>query len=139
MFLFGAGLSIAKAFGATSLADAIASYLLSMTHLSPVFLLIGVAFLITFTTEITSNTALISIMLPVIYSVTVKAGIDSTLFMMVATVCASYAFMLPIATPPNAIAMSSGAVNVKNMMRYGIVLNLVAICLVVIIAKLFWS
>ena len=139
MFLFGAGFSIAKAFGATSLADAIASYLLSMTHLSPVFLLIGVAFLITFTTEITSNTALISIMLPVIYSVTIKAGIDSTLFMMVATVCASYAFMLPIATPPNAIAMSSGAVNVKNMMRYGIVLNLVAICLVVIIAKLFWS
>ena len=139
MFLFGAGFSIAKAFGATSLADAIASYLLSMTLLSPVFLLIGVAFLITFTTEITSNTALISIMLPVIYSVTVKAGIDSTLFMMVATVCASYAFMLPIATPPNAIAMSSGAVNVKNMMRYGIVLNLVAICLVVVIAELFWS
>jgi len=139
MFLFGAGFSIAKAFSATGLADAIASYLLDMTHLPPIFLLIGVAFLITFTTEITSNTALISIMLPVIYSVTVQANIDSTLFMMVATICASYAFMLPIATPPNAIAMSSGAVDVKSMIRYGIVLNLVAIFLVVTIAELFWS
>ena len=138
MFLFGAGFSIAKAFSATGLADSIASYLLAMTHLPPVFLLIGVAFLVTFTTEITSNTALISIILPVIYSVTVQAGIDSVLFMMVATVCASYAFMLPIATPPNAIAMSSGAVNVKDMIRYGIVLNLVAIFLVVTVAELFW-
>jgi len=138
MFLFGAGFSIAKAFSATGLADSIASYLLSMTHLPPIFLLIGVAFLVTFTTEITSNTALISIILPVIYSVTIQAGIDSVLFMMVATVCASYAFMLPIATPPNAIAMSSGAVNVKDMIRYGIILNLVAISLVVSVAELFW-
>jgi len=138
MFLFGAGFSIAKAFGATGLADSIASYLLSMTLLPPIFLLIGVAFLVTFTTEITSNTALISIILPVIYSVTIQAGIDSVLFMMVATVCASYAFMLPIATPPNAIAMSSGAVNVKDMIRYGIILNLVAISLVVGVAELFW-
>jgi len=46
--------------------------------------------------------------------------------------------MLPIATPPNAIAMSSGAVNVKDMIRYGIILNLVAISLVVSVAELFW-
>jgi len=58
---------------------------------------------------------------------------------MVATVCASYAFMLPIATPPNAIAMSSGVVDVKTMMKYGIVFNIVGIILIVIIAKYFWS
>jgi sodium-dependent dicarboxylate transporter 2/3/5 len=139
MFLFGAGFSIAKAFGATGLADEIASYLLSMTNLPPILLLLSVAMLITFTTEITSNTALISIMLPVIYSVSVQAGINTTLFMMVATLCASYAFMLPIATPPNAIAMSSGAVNVKNMIRYGIVLNFVGIFFIVIIAEFFWK
>jgi len=139
MFLFGAGFSIAKAFGATGLADAIASYLLSMTHMPPVLLLLSVAILITFTTEITSNTALISIMLPVVYSVSQQAGIDTTLFMMVATLCASYAFMLPIATPPNAIAMSSGAVDVKSMIRYGIVLNFVGILFIVIIAEFFWK
>ena len=139
MFLFGAGFSIAKAFGATGLADEIASYLLSITHLSPIILLLAVASLITFTTEITSNTALISIMLPVIYAISEQAGINTTLFMMVATVCASYAFMLPIATPPNAIAMSSGAVRVQDMIRYGFILNLVGIALIVLIAEHFWK
>ena len=139
MFLFGAGFSIAKAFSATGLADAIASHLLNITHMPPVLLLLSVAMLITFTTEITSNTALISIMLPVIYSVSQQAGINTTLFMMVATLCASYAFMLPIATPPNAIAMSSGAVDVKSMIRYGIVLNFVGIFFIVVIAEFFWK
>jgi sodium-dependent dicarboxylate transporter 2/3/5 len=59
--------------------------------------------------------------------------------MMVATLCASYAFMLPIATPPNAIAMSSGAVDVKSMIRYGIVLNFIGIFLIVMIAEFFWK
>ena len=95
--------------------------------------------MVTFTTEVTSNTALISIMLPVIYSVSEQSGLDTRLFMMVATVCASYAFMLPIATPPNAIAMSSGVVDVKTMMKYGIIFNVVGIILIVIIAKFFWS
>ncbi len=139
MFLFGAGFSIAKAFGATGLADEIASYLLVMTDMPPIFLLLSVAMLITFTTEITSNTALISIMLPVIYSVSEQAGINTTLFMMVATVCASYAFMLPIATAPNAIAMSSGAVHVKDMIRYGVILNFLGIFFIVLIAEFFWK
>ena len=139
MFLFGAGFSIAKAFSHTGLADELASYLLHMTTLTPIVLLLSVAVLITFTTEITSNTALISIMLPVIYSVAEQSGINTTLFMMVATVCASYAFMLPIATPPNAIAMSSGVVNVKDMIRYGIVLNLLGVFFIVMIAEFFWK
>ncbi len=139
MFLFGAGFSIAKAFSATGLADAVASYLVVMTDLPPILLLLGIATLITFTTEITSNTALISIMLPVIYAVAEQTGINTTLFMMVATICASYAFMLPIATPPNAIAMSSGAVNVKDMLRYGVVLNFVGIFFIVMIAEFFWK
>jgi len=139
MFLFGAGFSIAKAFSATGLAEEVASYLIVMTSLSPILLLLSVAMLITFTTEITSNTALISIMLPVIYSVAEQTGINTTLFMMVATLCASYAFMLPIATPPNAIAMSSGAVNVKSMIRYGVLLNFAGIFLIVLIAEFFWK
>ena len=139
MFLFGAGFSIAKAFSATGLAQEVASYLIVMTSLSPILLLLAVAMLITFTTEITSNTALISIMLPVIYSVAEQTGINTTLFMMVATLCASYAFMLPIATPPNAIAMSSGAVNVKSMIRYGVLLNFAGIFLIVLIAEFFWK
>ena len=138
IFLFGAGFSIAKAFSHTGLADDIAHMLLSMTDMTPFLLLLATATLITFATEITSNTALISIMLPVIYSVARQSGIDETLFMMVATLCASYAFMLPIATPPNAIAMSSGAVHIKDMLRYGIVLNFVGIAAIAAIAYFYW-
>jgi sodium-dependent dicarboxylate transporter 2/3/5 len=139
ILLFGAGFSIAKAFGAVGLADEVASYLVSITHLPPLMLLLSVALLITFTTEVTSNVAMISIMLPVIYSVSELAGVNTTLFMMVATLCASYAFMLPIATPPNAIAMSTGAINVKDMMRYGIVLNIIGVIAIVSIAEYFWK
>lgn len=139
MFLFGAGFSIAAAFSATGLADEVASYLIVITQLHPILIILSVAMLITFTTEITSNTALISVMLPVIYAVSQQSGLDATLFMMVATVCASYAFMLPIATPPNAVAMSSGAVSVKDMARYGVVFNFIGIFLIVIIAEFFWK
>jgi sodium-dependent dicarboxylate transporter 2/3/5 len=138
IFLFGAGFSIAAAFTATGLSQAIAGYLLDITNLPPFILLLAIASLITFTTEITSNTALISMMLPVLYEVTKTAGLDPTLFMMVATICASYAFMLPIATPPNAIAMSSGAVKIKDMARYGIIFNLAGIFLISTIAYFFW-
>lgn len=138
IFLFGAGFSIAAAFVATGLSQSIANYLLEVTNLPAFALLFLIAFMITFTTEITSNTALISMMLPVLYAVTKAGGLDTQLFMMVATICASYAFMLPIATPPNAIAMSSGAVKVKDMARYGIFFNLIGITVIATIAYLFW-
>jgi len=65
--------------------------------------------------------------------------LDSRLFMMVATICASYAFMLPIATPPNAIAMSSGVVTVKMMARYGVVFNFLGIAFITLFATLYWQ
>ncbi len=141
IFLFGAGFSIAMAFTATGLAGEVASSLQNITHLPPIVLLVIIASLVTFTTEITSNTALISIILPVIYAVTEQAGLDTRLFMMVATICASYAFMLPIATPPNAIAiaMSSGAVNVKSMAKYGLFFNLIGIGLISLMAMFYWQ
>jgi solute carrier family 13 (sodium-dependent dicarboxylate transporter), member 2/3/5 len=139
MFLFGAGFSIAKAFGDTGLADSVASMLLDLTTLNIILLLFSIAFMVTFATEITSNTALISIILPIVYSLTqYSTAIDATLIMMVATICASYAFMLPIATPPNAIAMSSGVVSVGAMAKYGFFLNIAGIIIVVTAALWFW-
>lgn len=138
MFLFGAGFAIAAAFTKTGMAGEIASHLIAFSSMPMVIFLLIIATMITFTTEITSNTALISIMLPVLYKVAEQTGIDGTLIMMVATICASYAFMLPIATPPNAIAMSSGVVSVKAMATYGIVFNIVGILLIVAVAQSFW-
>ena len=139
IFLFGAGFTIAAAFSQTGLANEVANYMLSLTNLPVMLLIIMIASLITFTTEITSNTALISIALPIIYSLGKVADIDMTLILLVATICASYAFMLPIATPPNAIAMSSGAVKVKQMAQFGFVINIIAIIMVTIVALVYWQ
>ena len=139
MFLFGAGFAIAMAFTNTGMADEVASYLVALTTLPTFLFMLSVAALVTFTTEVTSNTALISIMLPILYAVTTKVGLDSRLFMMVATVCASYAFMLPIATPPNAIAMSSGVINIRTMAAYGIIFNIIGILLIVAVAQFMWK
>jgi sodium-dependent dicarboxylate transporter 2/3/5 len=139
IFLFGAGFTIAAAFSKTGLAEVVANYMLSLTDLPVIVLIIIIASLITFTTEITSNTALISIALPIIYSLGQVANINMTLILMVATICASYAFMLPIATPPNAIAMSSGAVKVKQMAKFGFFINIIAIIMVTIVALVYWQ
>ena len=139
MFLFGAGFAIAAAFTKTGLAHEIAQHLITFASMPLIAFIIVIAVLITFTTEITSNTALISIMLPILYQVAEETGINPTLIMMVATVCASYAFMLPIATAPNAIAMSSGVISIRTMATYGIIFNLIGIVLIVTIANFFWE
>ena len=138
MFLFGAGFAIAAAFTQTEMASMIAGYLLNFSHIPLLLFIIIIAVMVTFTTEITSNTALISIMLPILYKVAEQTAVSATLIMLVATICASYAFMLPIATPPNAIAMSSGAVKIKTMAMHGFIFNLIGIALIVTIANTFW-
>ncbi len=138
IFLFGAGFSIAALFTSSGLASQLALFLQAFSALPILLLIILIAGLVTFTTEVTSNTALISMMLPVIYALCEHNGLDTRLLMMVATICASYAFMLPIATPPNAIAMSSGAVTVNTMMKYGLLLNLLGILLVSLFACGYW-
>jgi sodium-dependent dicarboxylate transporter 2/3/5 len=138
IFLFGAGFSIAAVFTSSGLANQLAIFLQAFSQLPPPLLIILIACLVTFSTEITSNTALISMILPVIYALGVQNGLETRLLMMVATVCASYAFMLPIATPPNAIAISSGAIKVTSMMKYGLLLNLLGIILISLFAHGYW-
>lgn len=139
IFLFGAGFSIASAFSQTGLANVIASNILQLATLPTILLILLVAILITFTTEITSNTALISIALPIIYSLGQVANIDITIILFVATICASYAFMLPIATPPNAIAMSSGSVKVKDMIKFGLLFNIIGVLSITFVALVYWQ
>ncbi len=139
IFLFGAGFSIAMAFSKTGLALEISKILLNLNYLTPILLLFAIAFIITFSTEITSNTALTAIALPIIYEVARESvGVDERVILMLATICASYAFMLPIATPPNAIAMSSGVLNVKTMMKFGFLFNIIAIILTTLFAYFYW-
>lgn len=138
ILLFGAGFSIASAFMDSGLADLVATNLQHFSMLPEFGLILIIAVLITFSTEVTSNTALVSLALPIIYSLGEVANMDISLVLMVATICGSYAFMLPIATPPNAIAISSGSLKIKEMMKLGLVMNIIGILLISLIAWSFW-
>ena len=135
IFLFGAGFSIAMAVIKSGLAKEVASYLDVFNGVGVfLFLLIVIAF-VTFSTEITSNTALISIVLPIIYAL--DTSVNKEILLMSATIAASYAFMLPIATPPNAIAFSSGVLKIKDMAKFGFFMNIFGILSLSLIS-LFW-
>jgi len=139
IFLFGAGFSIAMAFQKTELATEIANILVSFNYLPPIVLMFIVGAGVVFATELTSNTALTSIMIPIIYPFANQSGLDPTLFMLIVAISASYAFMLPIATAPNAIAMSTGDVKVTQMAKRGFILNLVGIALTFFVALTYWK
>ena len=79
----------------------------------------------TFLTEITSNTATTVILMPILGAVSVVSGIDATLFLIPAAISASCAFMLPVATMPNAVVYGSGEFSIKRMVKEGFILNLV--------------
>ena len=81
--------------------------------------------LMTFLTEVTSNTATTTMMLPVLAALAGALGVNPLLLMLPATICASCAFMLPIATPPNAIVFASGRITLLQMGRTGLLLNLI--------------
>ncbi|WP_456381395.1 SLC13 family permease [Hydrogenimonas sp.] len=138
IFLFGAGFSIAQAFGSTHLAEAIAQKLAFVLELPLWMTLAVIALAISFSTEITSNTALTSIALPVMAELYGVDHPETLLVLMVTTVAASYAFMLPIATPPNAIVMSSRVIHVKTMAAVGFFIDLVGVAIVSLTAYLLW-
>ncbi len=139
IFLFGAGFSIAAAFGATGLAAEIAHKLAFISELPFFWMLVVVALFVTFSTEVTSNTALTSIAIPIFYEFSKNMPqMEGTILLMVATVAASYAFMLPIATPPNAIVMSSRVISIKEMATIGLKLNFIGITVLSLVAYFIW-
>ena len=124
LLLFSGGIVIAKAFASSGLSESLGDALASWGHLHP-FLLIGATCLsITFLTEVTSNTATANLLLPVLAVAAVALGAEPKVLMVPATISASFAFMLPAATGPNAVIFSSQKLTVRTMAREGFVLNL---------------
>ncbi len=138
-FLFGAGFVISSAFSATGLAVAISDSFAVAENFSPILIYCFVAGVVVLSTSIMSNTALIAMVLPVVFVFTGQVAVDPTLLLMIATIAASYAFMLPISTPPNAIVMQGGHVSVMQMVKFGFVANLLGITAIVLAAAFFWS
>jgi sodium-dependent dicarboxylate transporter 2/3/5 len=134
LLLFGGGFAMAGAFGATGLSAWLGETLAdSLAGVSPVVLVAAVCLLMTFLTEFTSNVATVSTFVPILASAAVSLHVDPRLLLIPATVTASCAFMLPIATPPNAIVFGTGRVEIGSMMWFGLWLNLAGVALVTLV------
>ena len=130
VLLFGGGFALASGFKESGLSEWMGTQLAGLHDLPPLLIVMGVCLLITFATELTSNTATIEMALPILGSLAVAIEADPLLLMVPATLSASCAFMLPVATPPNAIVFGSGEVRMSDMMRGGILLNLIGVVLI---------
>ncbi|HBE41052.1 MAG TPA: anion transporter [Bacteroidales bacterium] len=124
LILFGGGLSLAMAINTSGLALYIGEAMKTFNNIHILFLILIVVLIIIFLTEITSNTAITATFLPILASMAIGIGQNPMLFALPATIAASCAFMMPVATPPNAIIYSSGKVSIPQMAKAGLWLNI---------------
>jgi sodium-dependent dicarboxylate transporter 2/3/5 len=134
LILFGGGLCLAQGLSSAGIIQAVGSYIAQQSQ-SVNWLLFGLIAASIFITELMSNVALVQIFIPVVFGIATNLGIDPILLGMPVAFGASMAFMFPVATPPNAIVFSSGQMKVKDMMRAGLVMNIIALLLIYAGAK----
>lgn len=130
LILFGGGLSLSESIQSTGVAEYLASQSRHLAGLPVVALVVLVTFMVTFLTELTSNVATTTTLVPILAALAPGLGVNPYLLIVPATLAASCAFMLPVATPPNAIVFGSGEIDVSDMVKAGIWLNLIAIALI---------
>lgn len=138
LLLLGAGFVLARGFRVSGLDQALGQALGPMLEGHSTWLLVGgVALAVSFLTEITSNTATTAVLLPVVGEAAAAAGLDPRMVMVPTALAASAAFMLPVATPPNAVVFSSGRVGAGVMARAGLWMNLLTVVLLTIVFQLW--
>ena len=130
LLLFGGGLALSSQFSSSGLTEWIGTQAQSLQGLAILLLVAVITTAVIFLTELTSNTATAATFLPVIGGVAVGIGADPLLLTIPVALAATSAFMLPVATPPNAIVFGTGYVNIGSMVKGGIWLNLIAILLI---------
>lgn len=133
LLLFAGGICIAKAFMASGLSVVMGTWLTGLSTLPVLLLMLCICLFVTFLTEITSNTATSTLLMPILAAAGLAVGVDPKLLMIPAAISASCAFMLPVATAPNAIAYSTEKFDIKTMAREGIVLNVLVAVVVTIV------
>jgi sodium-dependent dicarboxylate transporter 2/3/5 len=136
VLLFGGGFALANGFKETGLANWLGSQLQVFGDWSTIFLVFCICMFVTFLTELTSNTATAEILLPIIGGLAVAIDINPLLLMIPTTVSCSFAFMLPVATPPNAIIFGTGRLKVQDMARIGVWINILG-AMIISISILF--
>ena len=136
LILFGGGLALAAQVSGSGLAVWLGESLLPVANLGTFVLVVAAAGLVVFLTELTSNLATTATFLPVIAAIAAQSGIEPLVLCVPVTLAASCAFMLPVATPPNAIVFSSGVLTIPEMVRAGFFMNLVALVVLTLLATL---
>lgn len=135
LLLFAGGICLAKAFVTSGLSTIAGESLVALTTLPIYWMILIICLAVTFMTEATSNTATTALLMPILASAAIAAGIDPLLLMVPAALSASCAFMLPVATAPNAVVFGTGEVKIGQMVREGFVLNVLGAFL---ISGLMW-
>jgi sodium-dependent dicarboxylate transporter 2/3/5 len=130
LVLFGGGLSLAAAIQANGVAELIGGQVVGLAGIPTVVVVLCIATTIVFLTELTSNTATTATMIPVLAALAPGLGAPPLLLLVPVALSASCAFMLPVATPPNAIAFGSGFVGIRDMSRAGFWLNWIGVALI---------
>jgi sodium-dependent dicarboxylate transporter 2/3/5 len=130
ILLFGGGMALAETFEASGLAKWIGDHLAGLTVFGVFALIFLVVAIVNFLTEFTSNLATVTMILPVLAPVAVSAGMHPVILMAGATLAGSCGFMMPAATPPNAIVFGSGHLRILDMIKAGFVMNLMSILLI---------
>jgi sodium-dependent dicarboxylate transporter 2/3/5 len=138
LVLFGGGLSLAAAVSSSGLANWLGDQLSPLGVFGVPALVIGATVLVIFLTELTSNLATTATFLPVVGAIAVEVGAPPLMFLIPVTLAASCAFMLPVATPPNAIVYGSGLVSILQMAKTGFWLNLISVAILSVVA-LVWA
>lgn len=136
VLLFGGGFALAKGFQVTGLSSLIGNEFAGLAGMSPVIMILFICFGLTFLTELTSNTATTEMILPILASVGFAMQANPLVLMIPATISASCAFMMPVATPPNAIVFGSGRVKIAEMARAGFFINIIG---VIVITTYFYT
>jgi sodium-dependent dicarboxylate transporter 2/3/5 len=130
LLLFGGGLAIASGFKSSGLAIWIAENLSQLNDFSLFVILMVVIAAVNFLTEITSNIATTAMLLPILAPTALILGVHPYILMVGATLAASCAFMLPVATPPNAVVFGSNYLKISDMVRVGILMNIISIIII---------
>lgn len=133
LILFGGGLSLAAAIQANGLGELVGSQVTALAGTPPWLIVAGVVTSIVFLTELTSNTATTATLIPILAALAPALGLDPIMLIVPAAIAASCAFMLPVATPPNAIIFGSGRVTIPQMSRAGFWLNWIAVVLITLL------
>ena len=132
ILLFGGGFALATGFGASGLSQYIGQGFQAIGEIPTLFLVLVICISVTFLTELTSNVATLSMLLPILATWAVSIQVHPLLFAVPATISASMAFMMPVATPPNAVVFGSQRIKISEMARAGLLLNIVAVVFTVI-------